>query len=297
MPRGQLWQPRGTVYLNETMSKHTSFRTGGLAQRYYVPEDLDALTEFFQQSQDEVHWVGLGSNLLVRDGGLQGTVICPLGTLNKMSRLDDSCVRIEAGATGAAFVRFCISHHLSGMEFLGTIPGTLGGALAMNAGAYDSETWQFVTQLEMINRQGEIKIRSPKEFRVGYREVIKPHIDEWFIAAHFNLKCNEEGQGEKRMKELMARRMASQPVGEYCCGSVFRNPVNEFAAKLIDHCGLKGFCLRGACISEKHANFIVNQGQASASDIEKLIQYVIDVVMNRYKIRLIPEVCIIGLNK
>jgi len=286
---------RGSLKLNESMARHTTWRVGGPAECYYEPAGLEDLAEFLSQ-QDEAEplmWLGLGSNLLVRDGGIRGTVIITSGLLNEIELLDEGLVRVEAGVACAKAARFCARQQLVGVEFLAGIPGTMGGALAMNAGAFGSETWQHVVAVETINRNGQRHLRQPEEFVVSYRHV-KGVSDEWFVAAHLRLYCGDSETATARIKELLEKRNSSQPIGLPSCGSVFRNPEGDHAARLIEACGLKGVCVGGACVSEKHANFIINTGEATAADIEALIEKVAAEVESQHGVQLIREVHIVG---
>lgn len=286
---------RGTLKLNEPMARHTSWRVGGPAERYYEPADLDDLALFLAQTPENepLFWVGLGSNLLVRDGGIRGTVIVTSGLLNEMALLDAGLVRIEAGVSCARAARFAARQSLVGAEFLAGIPGTMGGALAMNAGAFGDETWTHVAAVETINRHGERFMRQPHEYEVSYRHVRGPD-DEWFVAAHLRLKAGDAMAATARIKELLDRRNASQPIGQPSCGSVFRNPPNDHAGRLIEASGLKGLCSGGACVSSVHANFIINSGNATAAEIEAMIERVMTTVEQQHGVRLIPEVHIVG---
>ena len=286
---------RGALKLNEPMARHTSWRVGGPAERYYEPADLDDLALFLAQVADDepLFWVGLGSNLLVRDGGIRGTVIVTTGLLNEMSMLGNGLVRVEAGVSCARAARFAARQSLVGAEFLAGIPGTIGGALAMNAGAFGDEMWLHVAAVEVINRHGERFLRQPEEYVVSYRHVLSP-ANEWFVAAHLKLQVGDAMAATVRIKELLDKRNASQPIGQPSCGSVFRNPPNDYAGRLIEACGLKGQCIGGACVSEKHANFIINSGNASAADVEAMIERVMTTVDEQHGIRLIPEVHIVG---
>ncbi len=286
---------RGRLKLNEPMARHTSWRVGGPADRYYEPANLDDLAEFLaQQNSDEpIMWLGLGSNLLVRDGGIRGSVIITSGLLNKIECLDDGSVRAEAGVTCAKVARFCARQQLIGVEFLAGIPGTMGGALAMNAGAFGGETWQHIAAVETIDHQGRRQLRQPKEFEVAYRRV-KGLPGEWFVAAYLNLRRGDSNMATARIKELLEKRNTSQPIGLPSCGSVFRNPDADYAARLIEASGLKGRCMGGACVSDKHANFIINNGNATAADIEALIEYVAAEVESQQGVKLIREVHIVG---
>jgi UDP-N-acetylmuramate dehydrogenase len=288
---------RGELRRNEPLSDYTSWRVGGNADCLYLPADLDDLLNFLRTVPDEepLFWLGLGSNLLVRDGGIRGTVVCTKNRLKAMRLLHEGSelVYVEAGVPCALLARFCVEHSLTGAEFLAGIPGTMGGALAMNAGAFGGETWPLVDRLLTVDRYGCLHRRTVDDYTVGYRSVQGPR-DEWFLAAELRLTSGDTTQSREHIKSLLARRAATQPVNQPSCGSVFRNPEGDHAARLIESCGLKGFAIGGACVSEKHANFIVNQGQATALDIEQLIDTVRDEVHRQQGVMLIPEVRIVG---
>ncbi len=288
-------QLRGSFKQQEAMARHTSWRVGGPAEVYYEPADLDDLADFLMQlpESEPLLWVGLGSNLLVRDGGIRGTVIVTSGLLNEMSLVDESTVRIEAGVSCAKAARFCARQQLIGVEFLAGIPGTMGGALAMNAGAFGGETWEHVLSVETIDHRGRRHLRQLQDYQVAYRSVKGP-TNEWFVAAHLSLEKGDSQAATSRIRELLDRRNASQPIGQPSCGSVFRNPDGDFAARLIEACGLKGQCIGGACVSEKHANFIINSGDATAADIEAMIEHVFATVKQQHGVELVREVHIVG---
>jgi len=269
------WQDikvRGVMKLNEPMKKHTSWRTGGHAERYFKPADVDDLCSFLKQiPEDEpLFWFGLGSNLLVRDGGLQGTVIALSGVLNDLHVYDDVSMHVGAGVACAKVARMSVKAGLSGGEFLAGIPGTMGGALAMNAGAFGGETWNIVRGVETVNRQGQRIKRAAADFETDYRQVNLPG-DEWFISAELLLAGDGDKNGQARIQALLNKRTESQPTGKASCGSVFRNPESDYAARLIEISGLKGQSIGNAQVSVKHANFIINSESASAEDIESLI--------------------------
>jgi UDP-N-acetylmuramate dehydrogenase len=291
---------RGRLLENEPMAKHVSWRAGGRAARAYVPADLDDLQSFLRTLPDgeRVCFVGLGSNLLVRDGGFRGTVILMHDTRGKI-RLDDDLVYAEAGVASPKVARFAATHGREGAEFLAGIPGTVGGALAMNAGCWGSETWQFVERADTIDRQGAVHARTAREFETGYRHVaLKDRAlgtDEWFTGAWFRFPPGDGVRAREQIKALLDKRSATQPLNLPNAGSVFRNPPDDHAARLVEACDLKGFAIGHARISEKHANFIVNpQGKASAADIESLIEHARAAVLKRFGIALVPEVRIIG---
>jgi len=287
---------RGKLITNESMSKHTTWRVGGPADHYYVPADLQDLADYLRNlALDEpVTWIGLGSNLLVRDAGIRGTVIATSGALKTLSVTDDNLVRAEAGVASAKVARYTVDQGFTGAEFLAGIPGTIGGALAMNAGAFGGETWRIVDSVETINRRGEIRRRSADEFTVSYRHVVLPQ-EEWFVAGYFRLpRADAASEGKAEIKSLLSRRGASQPMQTANAGSVFKNPKDNFAARLIESCGLKGVCEGGACVSDVHANFIINTGSATARDIETLIGKIQNRVRTQTGVELEPEVRVIG---
>ena len=286
---------RGQLLHDEPMSRHTSWRIGGNVRNYFQPADMQDVCEFMKTlpADEQVYWIGLGSNLLVRDGGINGTVIAVSGMLNQLSLTDENHVRAEAGVASAKVARFSANNHLTGAEFLAGIPGTVGGALAMNAGAFGGETWDVVDKVETINRSGEVTVRAADDYDIGYRHVSGP-ADEWFVAAHFKLQPGELDDSKAEIKSLLARRGESQPTQLPNAGSVFKNPEGDFSARLIEACGLKGKCVGKACVSDKHANFIINTGDARAADVEALIRFIQQTVKEMHGIELQPEVRIIG---
>lgn len=288
---------RGTLKRDEPMSRHLSWRAGGPAERFYIPADTEDLCEFLKQagSDEPLLFVGLGSNLLVRDGGFRGTVIL-MHAAALHPQAVEGLLYAHAGVAAPKVARFAAVHQLEGAEFLAGIPGTVGGALAMNAGCYGGETWDIVERVQTVDRHGALHVRSKGEFEIGYRHCA-PHgpREEWFAAAWFSLKKGDGESSRRRIKELLTKRVASQPLSLPNAGSVFRNPPGDHAARLIEACGLKGVARGGARVSEKHANFIVNpKGSASAADIEGLIFEVQKTVSERTGIKLVPEVRIVG---
>ena len=286
-----------TLHFREPMARHVSWRAGGPAERFFVSPGIQALAEFLRSlpKEEPLLFVGLGSNLLVRDGGFPGTVVL-MHSAKKNARLESGLVYAEAGVASPKVARFAATHHLVGAEFLAGIPGTVGGALAMNAGCYGSETWDIVQQVLTINRQGELTARRKAEYDIAYRHCrLRSGSEEWFVAAYFHLQPGDGEASRARIKELLAKRMATQPLSLPNAGSVFRNPPGDHAARLIESCGLKGLARGGARVSEKHANFIVNpDGAASAADIEGLILQVKKIVLERTGVELVPEVRIVG---
>lgn len=294
---------RGTLRRQVDMSKHTSWHAGGTAERMYQPADLDDLLVYLRSlpADEPLYAVGLGSNLLVRDGGLHGTVLMLHGTLSALRLEDDGSVYCEAGVSGAKLARFAALHNLQGAEFFAGIPGTLGGMLAMNAGCYGSETWGKVLRVQTVNRHGEVRVRTAADYEIGYRHVVKRETgnehDEFFIAAWLQFPKGDGESARQGIKALLSKRIATQPLNLPNAGSVFRNPQGDHAARLIEQCGLKGRQIGGAQVSEKHANFIVNAGAATAADIENLINEVQAVVQQQTGIKLHPEVRIVGEKK
>jgi len=313
---------RGEMRYDVPMSRHTSWRAGGLAQRMYRPADLADLQQFLRQlpADEPLIAVGLGSNLLVRDGGLRGTVLLMHSALSEL-RMDGDAIYAQAGVPGAKLARFAASNNLCGAEFFAGIPGTLGGMLAMNAGCYGSETWQKVQRVQVLTRSGELLQRTPQEYEIGYRHValrekgeggrenggeaaregftllpspLSLPDEEFFVAAWLHFEQGDVEAARQEIKALMEKRSASQPVQLPNAGSVFRNPPGNHAAKLLEGCGLKGKRSGGAQVSEKHANFIVNVGAATAADIENLINEVRATVLQQTGTDLHPEVKIIG---
>ena len=286
---------RGELRYDEPLLRYTTWRVGGPARQWYRPADAEDLAAFVAQlpADEPLLWLGLGSNLLVRDGGFAGTVIATQGALDGIEQSGPTQVRAEAGVACAKVAKFCARRGLVGAEFLAGIPGTMGGALAMNAGAFGGETWERVSAVETLDRQGIRHRRAATEFDVGYRRVRgKP--DEWFLAVFLELDVGDAAAAQARIKSLLDRRGQTQPIGLPSCGSVFRNPPRDHAARLIESAGLKGRCIGGACVSEKHANFIINTGSASAADIEALIEQVCATVQQVHGVTLHPEVCIVG---
>jgi UDP-N-acetylmuramate dehydrogenase len=277
------------------MSRHTSWHVGGPAEVFFNPRNREELTAFLRSLPPDVpiQWIGLGSNLLIRDGGLKGVVISTHGTLDRFDRLNQSQVYGEAGVACARIARQCVKWGLGPAEFFAGIPGTLGGALAMNAGAFGGETWRHVVEVETIDRRGEVHTRPASEFQWSYRQVTAPAKDEWYVAAKLTFERNK-ATNDAQIRELLERRKAAQPIGEWSCGSVFTNPEGDHAARLIDTAGLKGFRIGDAAVSEKHANFIINHGKATAADLENLIRHVQETVEKVHGVNLHPEVRIVG---
>mgnify|MGYP001477586274 FL=1 len=292
--QGDLVLTQGKLLMNEPMARYTSWRVGGTADKAYVPTGLEDVAAFLQSldKNEPVHVIGLGSNLLIRDGGVRGTVILMHSALVDMGMVDNK-LYAEAGVTCSKVAKFSAKQHRHGAEFLAGIPGTVGGALAMNAGCYGAETWDVVNKVMTVDRQGVIRSRNKSEFHVSYRHVEMP-AEEWFLAAWLDLPEGDMNEAEQKIKALLAKRLATQPLNLPNAGSTFRNPEGDYAARLIEASGLKGYVMGGAQVSEKHANFIVNLGTATALDIELLIRHMQETVMNKFGIALQQEVRVIG---
>jgi UDP-N-acetylmuramate dehydrogenase len=289
---------RGELRFDEPMARHVSWRAGGRAARAFFPADLDDLALFLRATRGDepLLLVGLGSNLLVRDGGYSGTVVFTHRALADLRLLDDASVYAEAGVACPKVARFAANHGYAGAEFLAGIPGTVGGALAMNAGCYGGETWRIAQRVLTMDRGGVLHERGAGDFEIGYRHVgLRDATDEWFVAAWFRLQPGDGQTARTRIRALLERRIASQPLQLPNAGSVFRNPADDHAARLIEAADLKGVSIGGARVSEKHANFIVNpERRATAGDIEALIERVQRTVRERFGVDLLREVRIVG---
>lgn len=290
----------GELRENEPMSRHTSWRVGGPAELFFRPAGLEDLSLFLRELAVEtpVFWLGLGSNLLVRDGGIPGVVIAAVGIFKDLERVAALQVRVGVSLPCTQLARQCVRWGIGPSEFFAGIPGTVGGALAMNAGAHGGETWERVRSVTTIDRRGDVRIRSIGEYQVGYRSVTRiddehDQNDEWFVEALLEFEAGVPASQET-LKALLARRKNTQPLGLPSCGSVFRNPQGDFAARLIETAGLKGDRIGGAEVSTKHANFIINRNHASARDIEALISHVQSTVSDVHGVELVHEVHIIG---
>ncbi len=294
MPAENYPSVSGELLCDEPMSKHTSWRVGGPAEYFFKPADIDDLALFLREldASTSVFWFGVGSNLLVRDGGLPGVVISVAGILKDIEQTDSYQVTAGAGIPCTQLARQCIRWGLGPSEFFAGIPGTIGGALAMNAGAHGGETWERVRSVKTIDRRGEIHARLPADYEIAYRSVRGPD-KEWFLEAVLEFDPDADASMEV-LKEMLDRRKSTQPLGLPSCGSVFRNPPGDHAARLIEASGLKGARIGGAEVSEKHANFIINRDNASAADVEQLISYVQQTVADQQGVELVHEVRIVG---
>ena len=285
---------QGEIRYDEAMSRHTSWRVGGAADVFFVPASIEDLAEFLAALEKDtpIFWHGVGSNLLVRDGGIPGVVVSATKMLRQLERVDRYLVRAGAGVPCTQLARQCIRWQLGPSEFFAGIPGTVGGALAMNAGAHGGETWERVESVRSMDRNGEVHERAPGEYTVAYRSVTGP-ANEWFLEATFRFDPDVVPSMDV-LKTMLERRKTTQPLGLPSCGSVFRNPPGDHAARLIEAAGLKGHRIGGAEVSEKHANFIINREDASATDIEELIEHVRQTVLEQHGVSLKYEVRIVG---
>jgi len=286
---------RGRLLCDEPLAAHTSWRVGGPADYFFVPSDSEDLAMFLAMlpAHVPVLWVGLGSNLLVRDGGYRGAVICTHKGLAHSSPSGSSGYFAEAGVPCAKVARHSAQMGRCGAEFLSGIPGTIGGALAMNAGAYGHETWSIVKKVALIDRQGKIHESTRDAFKISYRSVAGRG-DCWFLNATFDLIPGTKEEAQGAMRRLLQTRGREQPIQDRSAGSVFKNPDGDFAARLIEAAGLKGQHCGGARVSVAHANFIINDGSATALQIECLIKRIQETVAQFCGAELEREVHIVG---
>ena len=276
------------IKFNEPMSKHCSLRSGGMTSEFFLPKDINELSLFLKSNVKPILLIGLGSNLLVRDRGFNGVTI---HTKNlKELNITNKYIESGAGTSLAKLSRFAQAKLKYGAEFLSAIPGSVGGALAMNAGAFGSEVWQYVVSVQTMSLSGELQERFPNDYEINYRSVKHIFSDEFFISARFDFNLNKPNDN---VRELLDKRNSSQPIGLPSCGSVFKNPKDNYAAKLIESSGLKGFCIGGACVSQKHANYIINQNNATALDIENLIIHIQNTIKALHNVELETEIIII----
>lgn len=289
------------IHPEEPMAGHVTWRAGGRVAKACFPRDIDDLATFMagMRHDEPLLMVGLGSNLLIRDGGFDGTAIFTHGALDQLRLDTDGTIYAEAGVSAPKVARFAANHDRAGAEFLAGIPGTLGGALAMNAGCHGGEIWSFVERVRMLNRKGELIERTPADFAIAYRHCgLKAATDEIFVAAWLRFPPGDAATARATIKTLLEKRIATQPLQLPNAGSVFRNPPGDYAARLIEAAGLKGVEAGGARVSEKHANFIVNPGgKASAAAIESLIGRIQAEVREQFGVELVREVRILGAGR
>ena len=278
---------------NEPMAKHTSFRIGGPVQVMAFPKNREELANILKTSallDCNCAILGAGTNVLAPDAGMEGVVICLKDCLDGMDRLDDTHIRVSAGVTMTRAAVFAANLGLSGLEFAHGIPGTGGGGVYMNAGAYGGEICQVCRTVDVMDRQGNVRTLSGGEMQFSYRHSLLEESGEIVLSAVFELTPKPAEEIKARMRELMGKRSASQPLELPSAGSAFKRPVGGYAAALIDQAGLKGFQVGGAAISTKHAGFAVNLNGATAADVKELLRQVSDIVYEKSGIRLEPEV-------
>ena len=284
------------VLLNVSLAKYNTWRVGGLADEVYIPSSKEALISFINQSDNDkqINFIGLGSNILVRANGVRGVVIITNPGLDTIKIISENILEVGAGTPCAKVAKFAAKNSLVGAEFLVGIPGTMGGALTMNAGAFGGQTWDIVHSVDVINNSGETQALEAEKFSYGYRHVNGLEPNNWFISVRLKLQLDVKSFANKKVKELLNKRNQTQPIGQPSCGCVFKNPKGDFAARLIEESGLKGFTLGNSFVSSKHANFITHNGKGTAEEIENLIKHVEDTVGNKFNIQLEREVRILG---
>ena len=285
--------PGVELRFEEPMANHTSFRIGGPVEVMAFPKNKEELSQTLKQSallDCKPAILGAGTNVLAPDEGMRGLVICLKDCLDGMERLDDTTIRVSAGVTMTRAAVFAANLGLSGLEFAHGIPGTVGGGVYMNAGAYGGEICQVCKSVDVMDFQGNIRTFTNEEMGFSYRHSILEERDGIVISAVFQLESKPVEEIRDKMKELMGKRSASQPLDKPSAGSAFKRPVGGYAAALIDQAGLKGYQVGGAAISTKHAGFAVNLGGATAADVQALLKQVSDIVYEKSGIRLEPEV-------
>ena len=285
--------PECELRFEEPMTKHTSFRIGGPVEVMAFPKSAEELSKILKTSallDCKCAILGAGTNVLAPDGGIKGLVICLKDCLDGMEQINDTTIRVMAGVTMTRAAVFAANLGLSGLEFAHGIPGTVGGGVYMNAGAYGGEICQVCKSVEVMDMNGNIRTFSNEEMGFSYRHSVLEEQAGIVISADFTLEKKPADEIREKMKELMGKRSASQPLDKPSAGSAFKRPVGGYAAALIDQAGLKGFSVGGAAISTKHAGFAVNLGGATAADVRELLRQVSDIVYEKSGIRLEPEV-------
>ena len=279
--------------IEEPMAKHTSFRIGGPVEVMAFPKNADELRELLKAAADlqiTPAILGAGTNILAPDEGIRGLVICLKDCLGGMEQLDETHIRVAAGVTMTRAALFAASLGLSGLEFAHGIPGTVGGGVYMNAGAYGGEICQVCRSVEVMDMNGNISTKGCSCMEFSYRHSILEENDGIVLSAIFELEPKPQEEIREKMADLMNRRKTSQPLDLPSAGSAFKRPVGAYAAALIDQAGLKGFCVGGAGVSTKHAGFVVNNGGATAADVKEVLRQVADIVFEKSGFHLEPEV-------
>ncbi len=284
---------------NSPMSRHTTFRVGGPAELYVTPENQDQICEVWQyclQNSIDCLIIGNGSNLLVRDGGIPGVVMDLSAKFNEIS-IEGSIVRAQAGALLSRVARAAAKNSLTGMEFAEGIPGTIGGAVYMNAGAYGGEMSQITGTVRCLRPDGTIVVRNREQHEFSYRHSAYMSCPDIILDAQLQLSPGDPQAIEAAMDDLRERRRSKQPTDKPSAGSTFKRPANGYAAAMIEQCGLKGCRVGGAEVSTKHSGFIINTGNATAADVLQLMDRVTDEVRSRFGVTLEPEVRIVGIDR
>ena len=285
--------PKCAIRFNEPMSKHTSFHIGGSVEIMAFPKNPEELSEMLKMSallDIKPIILGAGTNVLAPDEGISGIVVCLKDGLDGMEQIDDTRIRVMAGVTMTRAAVFAAGLGLSGMEFAHGIPGTVGGGVYMNAGAYGGEICQICEAVDVMDLSGNLHTLTGEQMAFSYRHSILEEQPGIVVSAVFKLVPAAPDEIRGKMKELMNKRSASQPLDLPSAGSAFKRPVGGYAAALIDGAGLKGYQVGGAAISTKHAGFAVNLGGATAEDVKQLLSQVSDIVFEKSGIRLEPEV-------
>ena len=285
--------PEIELRFNESMARHTSFRIGGGAEVMAFPKDTGALAALLRCARElecPLRILGAGTNVLAPDEGLPGLVICLKDCLDGMEQLDDTTIRVMAGVTMTRAAVFAANLGLSGLEFAHGIPGTVGGGVYMNAGAYGGEIKDVCVEAQYMDPEGSVRTLNREELEFSYRHSALEELPGVVLSATFRLEKGETAQIRERMQELIGKRRASQPLELPSAGSAFKRPKTGYAAALIDQAGLKGFAVGGAAVSEKHAGFVVNLGGATARDVRTLLQQVAAIVEEKSGVTLEPEV-------
>ena len=281
------------ISVNEPMSKHTSFRIGGPAALMAFPQDTDALSQILKLSKImdiKTAILGAGTNILAPDEGMDCLVICLKDCLGGIDRIDETHIRVAAGVTMTRAAVYAAGLGLSGLEFAHGIPGTVGGGVYMNAGAYGGEICQVCTHVDVMDDCGNIRTLTAAQMQFSYRHSILEETGDIVLSGVFALTPAPESEIRSRMQELMKKRSSSKPLDLPSAGSAFKRPVGGYAAALIDQAGLRGFQIGGAAVSQKHSGFVVNLDDASANDVKRLLKEVSDIVFEKSGIRLKPEV-------
>ena len=286
---------KGELAFNHALAKYTSWHVGGPADLFFRPQNRADLLNFLQQLPAEVPltWLGLGSNTLIRDGGIRGAVVLTLNRLQCMEEREQQRVFVESGVPCAKLAKFCAKNGYEDGAFFCGIPGTVGGALFMNAGAFGGETWPHVLYVTTVDRFGQCYEREVSSFNYGYRHITNLG-GQYFLDATQQFTAGDAVAAKQKIKDLLQQRGQTQPIGAFSCGSTFTNPTNDHAGRLIEAVGLKGYRLGGAVVSTKHANFLVNEGGATSHDMEALTRLIQDTVFEQYGVKLTPEYCVLG---